>query len=162
MSGTQEVLSHNPRIFCKQWQSRSKKQPRMELTSAPAWLRKRRQKWVDPGVVWVWGSWCPPSWKAMSLPNLTIGEIMPQGQGTNRCYLPSDITIQFMHSIFNEKHPENCVSYSLYQKRVKAMKLDFASHGNMYSYRCWKSTTRISSAQWKEKRSTAWVEERCQ
>lgn len=48
----------------------------------------------------------------------------------NRRYLPTDVTIRFMHKDFCEKHPQDPVSYELYRQHVKNMNIGFTLLGN--------------------------------
>lgn len=47
-----------------------------------------------------------------------------------RRYLPSDINITMMHKDFCEKHLDQKVSYELYRKHLKDMKISFTQLGN--------------------------------
>ncbi|XP_063357626.1 uncharacterized protein LOC134660802 [Cydia amplana] len=48
----------------------------------------------------------------------------------NRRYLPSDVTITFMHDHFCKKYPQDPVSYELYRQVVKEMNISFTNLGN--------------------------------
>lgn len=48
----------------------------------------------------------------------------------NRLYLPSDVSITKMHSIFNESHPDTKSSYEYYRKIVDKMNISFTKLGH--------------------------------
>lgn len=54
----------------------------------------------------------------------------------NRRYLPSDITIAFMHSDYNSKHPDDTIGIETYRRTVSDMKISFAKLGEEECERC--------------------------
>lgn len=63
----------------------------------------------------------------------------------NRLYLPSDITAKFMHSHYNDRYPNNKVSYQTYRKVLTEMNISFTKLGNEECDACMQHIQHVKS-----------------